>query len=258
VWTTSCQHRARVRPVHQGGSTTVSPIPTAGPKDRCHPKQGARELVKAEVNKARIDMWIPVLTWTNARRLYCAGTREGPRDFATRGTGGAWGRESKAMTSDDQENLSAEQPPQKAQARLPRAHEDPRGPGHPQVQAREGPRQAVGLTGLVSTVRRPLSLRSSSDFRRVVRTGNRARADGLTVFVMARAEGTAPSRIGMSVRARGSVARNRVRRRLRAAFRVAAPLGYDVVIRAGDEAARQDFQELVKSVKSALTRAVSR
>jgi ribonuclease P protein component len=81
------------------------------------------------------------------------------------------------------------------------------------------------------------------------------RAGGLTVFVSRRPEGTAPSRIGMSVRAHGSVERNRVRRRLRAAFRAAAPPGYDVVIRTDRGAASVDFQELVKYVEMALTRA---
>lgn len=57
-----------------------------------------------------------------------------------------------------------------------------------------------------------------------------------------------PTRLGLRVRVghkSGAVGRNRVRRRLRHAFRAAAPSrGWDVAIAADPEVADADFQEL--------------
>ena len=60
-----------------------------------------------------------------------------------------------------------------------------------------------------------------------------------------------PSRLGLAVPARagGAVQRNRIKRRLRSAFRSSAPSGLDVVIRAGAGAASVDFQELERDMK---------
>jgi ribonuclease P protein component len=70
----------------------------------------------------------------------------------------------------------------------------------------------------------------------------------VVVFVAPRPDRMAPSRVGLAV-ARGAgtaVARNRIRRRLRAAWRrTGAPTGLDVVIRARPEAIDAPFQELV-------------
>jgi ribonuclease P protein component len=79
------------------------------------------------------------------------------------------------------------------------------------------------------------------------------------VVAAARPHPDAPSRLGMSVRtrARSAVDRNRVKRRLRAAFPSAVPPGYDVLVRADDRAVEGDFQELVKHLRTAVSRAVS-
>ena len=76
--------------------------------------------------------------------------------------------------------------------------------------------------------------------------------------VAARAEPNAPSRLGMNVRTRAgtAVARNRIKRRLRAAFVAAAPPGHDVVVRADERAAMEGFHELVISMKTAVSRAI--
>jgi ribonuclease P protein component len=78
------------------------------------------------------------------------------------------------------------------------------------------------------------------------------------VVVAARPEPGAPSRLGMSVRTRTgtAVARNRIKRRLRAAFVAAIPPGHDVVVHADERAAAEGFQELVTHLKMAVTRAV--
>lgn len=60
-----------------------------------------------------------------------------------------------------------------------------------------------------------------------------------------------PSRLGLAVSARavGAVQRNRIKRRVRAAFRGAAPAGLDVVVRARPLAATADFQELEENLR---------
>jgi ribonuclease P protein component len=65
-----------------------------------------------------------------------------------------------------------------------------------------------------------------------------------------------PSRLGLAVRSkRGAVARNRVKRRLRAAFLQAGSLGgYDVVVRADDRLLGMEYSALVDDLKTALDR----
>jgi ribonuclease P protein component len=102
-----------------------------------------------------------------------------------------------------------------------------------------------------------VSLRTGRDFSRVYRTGRRARIDGVTVWAAPVAPAT-PSRLGLTVPAAAgtAVARNRLRRRLRAIFRSAGPAdGYEVVIRGDAEAAGRNFQELTDVVRGALARA---
>ena len=65
-----------------------------------------------------------------------------------------------------------------------------------------------------------------------------------------------PSRLGLAVRCkRGSVARNRVKRRVRAAFRLVGPVdGYDVVVRADDSVLETEYSKLVEDLGAALDR----
>lgn len=97
-------------------------------------------------------------------------------------------------------------------------------------------------------------LRQRRDFDRVMAQGARAAAGPLQVFAAPSPE----TRLGLAVTVRpaGAVVRNRVRRRLRAAFErcpTAAPI--DVVVRADGRVARMDFQELVRILCGCLERA---
>jgi ribonuclease P protein component len=67
-----------------------------------------------------------------------------------------------------------------------------------------------------------------------------------------------PSRLGLAIRCKGgAVARNLVKRRLRAAFRQVGPAnGYDVVLRADDRLLNVQYSSLVKELGSALDRVV--
>jgi ribonuclease P protein component len=100
------------------------------------------------------------------------------------------------------------------------------------------------------------SIARSRDFRRVFATGTRARRDGLTVWSAAAPDRQAPSRLGLAVR-RGSgnaVTRNRIKRRLRAAFAEAAPApGFDVVARADTELTGKNYQQVRDALRAALT-----
>ncbi|HJR45234.1 MAG TPA: ribonuclease P protein component [Actinomycetota bacterium] len=100
----------------------------------------------------------------------------------------------------------------------------------------------------------PTSLSTSSDFRRVLAHGRRRDTAAGTVYVAPGPDAAGPARLGLIVSRRigGAVARNRTKRRLRAAFRSAwTGIGHDVVIRAAPEARTLAFQELEKSLGGA-------
>jgi len=103
-------------------------------------------------------------------------------------------------------------------------------------------------------MRRDEKLRNSRDFHRVRATGASARSDGLTVYVVR--ERTGPARLGLAPRSKGAVERNRMRRRLRAAWgEIEAGEGLDVVVAADRDSLGVEFQNLVDHLKGALSRA---
>jgi ribonuclease P protein component len=67
-----------------------------------------------------------------------------------------------------------------------------------------------------------------------------------------------PSRLGLAVRCKGgAVARNLVKRRLRAAFRQVEPaVGYDFVLRADDRVLDVEYSTLVEELATAVDRVV--
>ena len=100
----------------------------------------------------------------------------------------------------------------------------------------------------------PPSLRSRRDFQSVLRFGRKVRTPA-GVVLTGSALGDRPSRLGLAVpsSAGGAVARNRIKRRLRAAFVAAAPPpGRDVVIRARADAGTIPFQELEAMLSEAV------
>lgn len=101
------------------------------------------------------------------------------------------------------------------------------------------------------------SVSTTRDFRQVYRSGRKGRRDGITVFALERQDEPGV-RLALSVHRKvgGAVERNRLRRRLRAAFREHAADGrYDAVIRAEADAGRLSFQDLEVHVAGALTAA---
>lgn len=103
------------------------------------------------------------------------------------------------------------------------------------------------------------SLTRARDFVRVQSDGRRARSDGISVAALAAGD-ELPSRVGLSVgrSVGGAVVRNRVKRRLRAAWSQSSiPPGYEVVVRPTRAVAEVDFQELVNHLELAVTRATA-
>jgi ribonuclease P protein component len=98
-------------------------------------------------------------------------------------------------------------------------------------------------------------LRSTRDFHRLRAEGRRGRSDGIVAQV---AKHDGPARLGLTVgrRTGSAVVRNRLRRRLRAAFLAHGPReGVDVVLVARKDAMAHGYQELEKHVIAALERA---
>ena len=98
-----------------------------------------------------------------------------------------------------------------------------------------------------------VSLRKSSDIRRVRRAGTRRRVGGVTIFVSAGEPG--PPRVAFvaSRQVGSAVRRNRAKRRLREAMRRLAPGGgRDIVAVAGPGVVAAPFEALVTWLRTAL------
>jgi ribonuclease P protein component len=108
--------------------------------------------------------------------------------------------------------------------------------------------------------RREDRLRKRTDFESVYAAARKSWARGFTVFVAPGAAGR--HRLGLAVgrRVGRAVLRNRVKRRLREAFRLSReslPGCYDIVVHGRAEVADIEFSELVRSLVGAVRRAAT-
>lgn len=92
------------------------------------------------------------------------------------------------------------------------------------------------------------------DFRALFESGRRVERPAVLVLWRV---GAGPGQVGFAVsrQVRGTIRRNRARRRLREAYRMsrqALPAGVQLVCVAREPAERQPFQELLKEMRSAL------
>jgi ribonuclease P protein component len=110
-------------------------------------------------------------------------------------------------------NVPAEHPPTQAQARLPRADGDAAGPRHHQAPASERAQAPLG-------VKRRHRLSRSRDFDAVYRQGRSVATRYLVLYSFPREEPAEGPRLGLAVSRQlgGATERNRMKRRLRAAF----------------------------------------
>lgn len=192
----------------------------------------------------------------SASWIYCAPHSDSPcrilRTHPDRARGSSVGWLETMVRPHAETNLSTQYETPQTQARFPGSYEDSRGPRDPQEPAFQGSRAPVGVV-LVEVPGVP-AVKRSSDFRRIVASGERHKGVNLTTFTSQADGGT--GRLGLAVRVapHSAVVRNRARRRLRAAFVAAGGLdaGRDVVVRAERGVAFVEFQELVRDMRTAL------
>ncbi|MDX2175012.1 MAG: ribonuclease P protein component [Candidatus Sumerlaeia bacterium] len=102
-------------------------------------------------------------------------------------------------------------------------------------------------------------LRRKQDIERALRTGRRWTTSHLVVRLLHKTDSNEPPRLGLAISRKvgNSVVRNRVRRRIREAFRLSLPRiapGWDLVVSAKPEAAASTFQQLQAELHEALGR----
>jgi ribonuclease P protein component len=100
------------------------------------------------------------------------------------------------------------------------------------------------------------SLSGARDIRAVYGEGRRARCDGIVAHVARRPGRTTRVALAVPSSVGGAVVRNRIRRRVRAAFALSAPAEVHVVLRPEASAFSMPFQELVSNVEGAVARAM--
>jgi len=131
----------------------------------------------------------------------------------------------------DEANVSAQCPPQKEDARFQESHGDQGGPQGPQAAESEGTQTADGIAGRLPRRER---LTGGSDFQTLFRHGQRIDRPSMVVL-WRQTEADHARRAGFTVsrQVRGAVPRNRVKRRLREAYREtrgAAPTRVSMVV----------------------------
>lgn len=153
--------------------------------------------------------------------------------------------------SSDETHLSAESTPSKEGSRIPRADEDPGWPKGAQAAAREGTETADRLTGRFPRTER---LTRGADIQALFRGGRRVERPSVIALWGATDK---PRRAGFAVtrQIRGSVCRNRAKRRLREAYRAtrhAAPDHVDIMLIAKRGALDGAFATLREHVQEVL------
>jgi ribonuclease P protein component len=146
-----------------------------------------------------------------------------------------------------EEDVSAEQPEAEEEARLPPPHADARGSRRDPSASGQGPRHPDGLIWRV---------RDRASFRALA-AGSRRRRGVLTVTCAPAGTG-GPPRVAYVVgrRVGGAVARNRVRRRLRAAVQAEAAAlapAHVYLVGAGPAATETSYRELRATFRAIVT-----
>lgn len=102
------------------------------------------------------------------------------------------------------------------------------------------------------------SISGRAAFARVVAQGRRVRRSGMTILAAPRADGVGSARLGIAVRTRTAVERNRARRRVRAAFGDCAERfgSVDVLVRGDRCLARMPYERLKSELCSGVSEAV--
>jgi ribonuclease P protein component len=168
----------------------------------------------------------------------------------------------------DETDVSAQRTQAQAEARLPGPHGDASRPRDPQAAPRPRAEAAVGLTPRATSstlVQRRHRLSRSRDFDAVYRQGKSVSTRFLVLYWFERHDDREEApRVGIAVprKVGGAVVRNKVKRRLREAWRShleRIPQGRDYVLVArpglAESAETQGFEWLVERVGEALGKA---
>lgn len=152
----------------------------------------------------------------------------------------------------DEADVSAEPAPSREDARVSGAHDHEGWAQGAEASSGEGAQTPVRLTGRFSRRER---LTRAADFQALFQQGKRIDRPSLVVLWR---EGGGSRHVGFAVsrQVRGSVKRNRARRRLREAYRAsreAAPANVDLVIVGRPSSLNAGFASLVTEVRGALT-----
>jgi ribonuclease P protein component len=151
----------------------------------------------------------------------------------------------------DEAHVSTEPAPPEEDARLPRAHEDQGRTQGAQAPARQGAETADCLTGRFPRSER---LTGSADIQTLFQQGKRIDRPLLTIL-WRETEGPRRAAFAVTRQIRGSVRRNRARRRLREAYRAGragAPAGVAVMVVAKRGVLDADFVGLTGQLRNAL------
>jgi len=163
-------------------------------------------------------------------------------------------------------DLSAQQPPPQAHARIPGAHADAFGTRRALGATPQRAQKTIGVnSGRVAgeTFSRDDCLRKRREFEECYASGVRVPGRFLQLFLKLHA-GTGSARLGISIprRAGKAVVRNRLRRRIREIFRrnrsVLPPSRVDLVIQCRPGAADASFRELMEDYSESIRRARTR
>ena len=152
----------------------------------------------------------------------------------------------------DEAHVSTEHSPPQEDAWLPRAHGDQGRTTDAQTAAGEGAQTADRLTGLLPRHER---LTSRAEFQALFQHGKRIDRPSLIVLWRA-SDGRRRAGFTVSRTVRGAVRRNRVKRRLREAYRVsqdAAPSSVDLVVVGRPVVLRAEFATLLQDMRAALS-----
>jgi ribonuclease P protein component len=147
-------------------------------------------------------------------------------------------------------DVSAECTPPEENPRLPRADEYERRPEDVEAASREGAETADGVSG---RLRRPERLTTRAEFQALFQQGKRIERPSMIVLWRTR-DGTRRAGFAVGRHIQGAVRRNRVRRRLREAYRAArdaAPPGVDLVVIGRGSALTSSLTALIGDMRDA-------
>ena len=158
----------------------------------------------------------------------------------------------------DEENVSAEQPPEKEDTRLQDANEVARGASRDQASPGEGSKAPGRLSSVCrATLPRAARIRKRREFLEIYDSGLRVSGSLMVLFVRPTEHGCARLGITATRKVGGAVTRNRLRRLVREAFRRErrGMESWDLVVNVRIRARAESFEAMKREFSSLVRRA---